>query len=170
MRIAILTLPLHINYGGILQAYALQTVLERMGHKVTVIGASHFTKPPKGISALGIYSWRIVKRLFGQVGVLREIRENEKYAFYSSNTENFINTYINRREIESFSEIKQGEYDGFVVGSDQIWNPICFEDLFNGCGFENAFLKFSENWEIKRIAYGVSGGFQMKKPLNILHC
>ena len=29
MRIGILTLPLHTNYGGILQAYALQTVLER---------------------------------------------------------------------------------------------------------------------------------------------
>ena len=35
MKIAILTLPLHTNYGGILQAYALQTVLERMGHEVT---------------------------------------------------------------------------------------------------------------------------------------
>ena len=34
MKIAILTLPLHTNYGGILQAYALQTVLERMGHEV----------------------------------------------------------------------------------------------------------------------------------------
>lgn len=34
MRIAILTLPLSTNYGGILQAYALQTVLERMGHDV----------------------------------------------------------------------------------------------------------------------------------------
>ena len=28
------TLPLHTNYGGILQAYALQTVLEKMGHEV----------------------------------------------------------------------------------------------------------------------------------------
>lgn len=37
MKIAILTLPLHTNYGGILQCYALQTVLERMGHKVFVI-------------------------------------------------------------------------------------------------------------------------------------
>ena len=33
MKIGILTLPLHTNYGGILQAYALQTVLERMGHE-----------------------------------------------------------------------------------------------------------------------------------------
>lgn len=37
MRIGILTLPLHTNYGGILQAYALQTVLERMGHDVCLI-------------------------------------------------------------------------------------------------------------------------------------
>lgn len=37
MKIAILTLPLHNNYGGILQCYALQTVLEGMGHQVTVI-------------------------------------------------------------------------------------------------------------------------------------
>ena len=29
--------PLHINYGGILQAYALKTVMERMGHEVWVI-------------------------------------------------------------------------------------------------------------------------------------
>ena len=37
MKIAILTLPLHTNYGGILQAYALQTILGRMGHDVHVI-------------------------------------------------------------------------------------------------------------------------------------
>ena len=37
MKIAILTLPLHTNYGGILQCYALQTVLQRMGHKVRVL-------------------------------------------------------------------------------------------------------------------------------------
>lgn len=36
MRIGILTLPLHANYGGLLQAYALQTILERMGHNVVV--------------------------------------------------------------------------------------------------------------------------------------
>lgn len=33
MKIEILTLRLHTNYGGILQAYALQTVLVHMGHK-----------------------------------------------------------------------------------------------------------------------------------------
>jgi hypothetical protein len=37
MKIGILTLPLHTNYGGILQAYALQNVLENMGHEVIII-------------------------------------------------------------------------------------------------------------------------------------
>lgn len=44
MRIGILTLPLHTNYGGILQAYALQTVLEKMGHKTMMIDKGW---PPK---------------------------------------------------------------------------------------------------------------------------
>ena len=37
MKIGILTLPLHTNYGGILQAYALQTILEHMEHRVSFI-------------------------------------------------------------------------------------------------------------------------------------
>ena len=39
MKIAILTLDLQTNFGGILQAYALQTVLERMGHEVVHLQA-----------------------------------------------------------------------------------------------------------------------------------
>ena len=34
MRILILTQPLRNNYGGLLQAYALQQVLKSMGHDV----------------------------------------------------------------------------------------------------------------------------------------
>lgn len=37
MKVGILTLPLHTNYGGILQAYALQTVLKRMGHEAILL-------------------------------------------------------------------------------------------------------------------------------------
>ena len=46
MKVAILTLPVHINYGGILQAYALQTVLRKMGHEVTIL---HHVKQNKDI-------------------------------------------------------------------------------------------------------------------------
>ena len=37
MKIGILTQPLTNNYGGLLQAYALQTVLERMGHQIIIL-------------------------------------------------------------------------------------------------------------------------------------
>ncbi len=45
MKIAILTLPLHANYGGIIQNYALQTVLQRTGHEVCTI---NLKKTPLG--------------------------------------------------------------------------------------------------------------------------
>lgn len=37
MKIGIITLPLHINYGGILQNFALQKVLKETGHEVSTI-------------------------------------------------------------------------------------------------------------------------------------
>lgn len=61
MKIAILTLPLHTNYGGILQAYALQTVLERMGHEVVVIDTPNVKSAP----SLFTLAKRLVKRLLG---------------------------------------------------------------------------------------------------------
>src|SRR4051812_6724015 len=36
-KVGILTLPLHTNYGGNLQAYALMKVLKGMGHDVSLI-------------------------------------------------------------------------------------------------------------------------------------
>lgn len=50
MKIGIVTLPIQSNYGGILQAYAMQTILERLGHQVNVIGIT---------AKVGIYtSWK----------------------------------------------------------------------------------------------------------------
>ena len=40
MHIALLTLPLNVNIGGVLQAYALQKALETMGHKTVHIQPS----------------------------------------------------------------------------------------------------------------------------------
>ena len=37
MKLGIFTQPLHNNYGGLLQCFALQTVLKRMGHDAVVV-------------------------------------------------------------------------------------------------------------------------------------
>ena len=51
MKIAIVTLPLHTNYGGVLQAYALKTVLENMGHEAQVLDLEKKVRLPKTMKA-----------------------------------------------------------------------------------------------------------------------
>ena len=46
MKIGILTLPLHFNYGGILQAYALQETLTRLGHSVYLLEKNRMLESP----------------------------------------------------------------------------------------------------------------------------
>ena len=37
MKIGIITYPPRFNYGAILQSYALETVLEQLGHEVWIV-------------------------------------------------------------------------------------------------------------------------------------
>ena len=155
MNIAILTLPLHTNYGGILQAYALQTVLERMGHKVEVLDKKRREKPQLPINVK-------IKRFILKYILLQKINPLREDIFYKRHkTENkytwkFADKYIHRREIYSFNEIKEGEYDAIVVGSDQVWRPHYFRNNYKNIA--DAFLSFAKNWQIKRIAYAPSFG------------
>lgn len=155
MRIGILTLPLNTNYGGILQAYALQTVLERMGHEVHVIEKKrHLLSIP--IQKMPFcYGKRIVKNIIGRkFPIFYEQKYNREQPIIRQNTDKFIKKYIHIAEYDDFSDIKESEYDAIVVGSDQVWRP----KYFGLNQIENAYLKFAEGWNIKRIAYAASFG------------
>ena len=69
MKIGILTLPLHTNYGGILQAYALQTVLERMGHEVEIITFPRVQAKLNTSNKLKVYINRFIKRFVLQKNI-----------------------------------------------------------------------------------------------------
>lgn len=149
MKIGILTLPLHTNYGGILQAYALQTVLELMGHEVVVIDTPNLQPKP----SLFTLSKRVVKRLLGKrVGVFSERYHNSTYPVISQYTQPFVDKYIHRKIVNSPNELQEKDFDAIVVGSDQIWRPKYYGKI------ENAYLSFAKNWNIKRIAYAASFG------------
>ena len=153
MRIGILTLSLGTNYGGILQAYALQTVLERMGHEVCVIDKRRKPLRLPLWKAPLVYGKRVLKNLAGHsFPVFYEQKANREEAIVRQNTDKFINRYIKSRIVDDFSKLEESEFDAIVVGSDQVWRPKYFVDI------ENAYLKFAESWNIKRIAYAASFG------------
>lgn len=160
MRIAILTLPLHANYGGILQAYALQTVLERMGHKVCVLQKEY-------IPGTDIMPWKypfvLAKRLAYKIlkdkrlPLFLEQKCREENSIVCQNTNHFIEKYIHAYEIDRLQEVPKDAFDCIVVGSDQVWRPEYFERMWK-TNISDAFLKFTKDWDIKKVAYAASFG------------
>lgn len=156
MKIAILTLPLHANYGGILQAYSLQVVLEQMGHEVVHIQHKRYQRT-SGIR----YLFRLAYRLF-KIVVLRQTKlslfyitkENKEFKVIGKNTLKFIDKFIKIEYLDDFKDVKRYDFDCIVVGSDQIWRP-CYYTKY---GIQEAYLKFSRNMDVKRVSYACSFG------------
>ena len=156
MRIGILTLPLHTNYGGILQAYALQTILERMGHDVKVIDYDYLFQTPS--------FWTMFKRFVKKIlhmqtlSVRFEEELNKPMNIWRHYTQPFINMHIHRLPIKDLNtDLFCDMFDCIVVGSDQIWRPTHIKGVL-GTSIPNAFLDFAKEWPIKRIAYSASFG------------
>lgn len=154
MKIAILTLPLNTNYGGILQAYALQTTLEQIGHQAIVLDTNRYPtiNPFKAILA---YPLRIYKRYIKgdkRIVIRREHKTKQKNLFLCRNTETFIRKHIKRLEYSSLANLSSYNFNAIIVGSDQIWRPTYFKPI------ENAFLLFARDWNVKRITYAASFG------------
>lgn len=155
MKVAIVTLPLHTNYGGLLQAYALKETLSQAGHEVTVLDREEKMPAPRGIKAPLIYLRRMIRRVMkggASMEVFREKRFMAELPVVGANTAAFVDKYINPRMIRSFSQINEEDYDAYVVGSDQVWRPRYFP------GVQDAFLGFTKDWAVKRIAYAASFG------------
>lgn len=156
MKIAVISLPLHTNYGGILQSYALKKELERMGHEVSVIDRRVKMPFPKWWKTPFVYLNRALKNVGRNPAeapeVFRERRCMKEYPVLCSRLQEFIDRNISPVMTDSYKDIRKGEYDAFVVGSDQVWRPRYFGRI------EDAFLGFAEGWDVKRIAYAASFG------------
>ena len=103
MKIGILTLPFHYNYGGILQAFALQTFLQQQGHEVIFIDRPYNRKE---ISAL---SW-MHRRLFLNT--------------CCHNPQQFVKKHLRMSPIlDSKAKLFDviDSLDAVIVGSDQVW-------------------------------------------------
>lgn len=154
MKIGILTLPLHTNYGGILQAYALKKVLESKGHEVWLIDTKFNKVPPKKVFTRFLKTF--LHRIQGKTSILFPLRlRNKAYRTY---TKPFIDKHIVKitKKFDDPNkiglEIKTYNFDAYVVGSDQIWNPKYFPNI------EIAFFSFLNGKDEIKISYAPSFG------------
>ena len=154
MKVGILTLPLSINYGGILQAYALQTVLERLGHETVVINRNILWTVP-GWKLPLIHAVRRAGRVLTgkDIDVDKEISHNNAVLSRSRYTAMFVSSHIRTVTVERYSDLSERMFDAIVVGSDQIWRPKYFY-----ADIRDAYLHFARKWQIRRVAYAASFG------------
>lgn len=150
MKIGIVTQPLYNNYGGLLQNYALQQVLKRLGHEVKTIDFVERT-------SFTMYLFSICKQLLISVLKCRRPQIRPYVAiptFRNPIMADFVNNHIDRTKIvHSYTKkIINGEhFDTVITGSDQVWRPIY--NMY----IEDMYLKFVPN-SIKKIAYAASFG------------
>ena len=142
MRIAQLTLDGYYNYGNILQKFALHHTLKKFSDFTEVLWASGKT----------LFS-ETCEKPSDQVA-LRTARDNYLTGFLfreavrQSKFKDFENLHIPTRFDFPYLEDIADEYDYFVVGSDQVWNPNWYPP--------HIFLDFVPRE--KKIAYAASIG------------
>ena len=157
MRIGIYTQPLRYNYGCLLQAWALQTVLRRMGHDVVTFDPCPYLSLPRTKMPF-VYAKRAIKKIYGQnVTIRREEKFNREHDLKIQNLKPFIEANIQKAEFTKVTDIKEGDFDVLMAGSDQVWRPKYNRSY--GRTIENAFFDFAQQWKhVKRIAYAASFG------------
>ena len=158
MKIGILTLPQETNYGGILQAFALQYILRKMGHDVMTIDRHR----RRGYSSWFIHIGSFISRQLKYYMLHKNVSTkwipyptDEEYAYISQNTQRFIdrNMLLTRRiYVDQIEDIeKEYQFDAYIVGSDQVW-------LDYYC--PNSFLDFVKRPNVKRVTYAASCGMK----------
>ena len=155
MRIAILTMVFNNNYGGVLQAYALQTHLKKLGHETTLLYVQK-----KKLSAYSLLMRTFKRILFKYVLQHKDIisisyLKEEK--FIGQNFEYFINKCITPKTKplysgKDLSDIAQKGFDAYIVGSDQVWRPKMYSYI------DQAFFDFVKQPDAIKLSYAPSFG------------
>lgn len=148
MNVLILTHALGQNYGGILQAYALQEVIKRHGINVVT---TNYQEPSRLTKSLINFKY-LIRIIVHTVKPMVSDLPPYGARLYIPGNLRFIKLYMNT---VSNSKLIDNHFlktfDLFIVGSDQVWRqayvPVA-KYMFN----------FAEDLEVKRISYAASFG------------
>lgn len=156
MKIGILTHPLINNYGGILQNFALQQVLMRLGHEVETVDIDMRPKMSPIRMFIGWLNRLRLHYLSGQnVAIsLNPLPSGKQYNILNQYTLAFKKQHIICTEtinnLKDLYDIDQKhKFDAYVVGSDQVW-------IKDFCPW--FFGSFIERDDTELISYAASFG------------
>lgn len=150
-KIGILTYHTGYNYGASLQAYALQTTIERMGKKCEIINfeTERFVASREMFSRRPSRPKELIKILM-RLPYSSPLKERQRmFDSYTRNCLKLSPLYRTEEEVVSHAS----EYACIVCGSDQIWN-LSHQD--SPAANPLYFLNFPKNQ--KRISYAASFG------------
>lgn len=152
MRLALLTFHNAANYGASLQAYALQKFLADKGYDCEYINYVNDSRGHEYSMTWHIYDSLRHGKLTSAAAYLAgspfmTLRKMRFDSFYRKNLRQTEKVYRNSKEAEELNDM----YDYFVIGSDQVWNPVC-------SGNDAAFLLDFVKDGRKRISYSPSFG------------
>lgn len=122
MKIALITIYHVPNFGSVLQTFATQRLLERLGHDCKII---KYRYPNEYHYSMGYPKPTLKKRLIAKIYYLLNkgpcSRKNKILNTFRNKFLNFTKEYshLNKLKNENWSK-----YDLFVVGSDQVWKAI----------------------------------------------
>jgi hypothetical protein len=158
VRIGILTFHAVPNYGAVLQAYALQRYLEGCGHEAEFIdyrpaylttgGRFHWPKSLWHLKANVVIAYQKVMALKGRL----DADMRKQHDRFDQFTNNYLN--LSRSRYNTLNDLRENppDYDVYICGSDQIWNPSEQYGLDPAC-----FLNFGPKM-VKKISYAASFG------------
>ena len=145
MRVAQITFNVYSNYGNILQKYALQHTLKKFVDFTEVLWFNGI------VNSGNANFWAETAELPGKNSLQYYLRGAVRLSKFKEFDERYIKTRFNIPYIEEVAD----DYDFFVVGSDQVWNPKLEVALLP---FSIRFLNFVPRE--KKIAYAASIGLK----------
>lgn len=153
MRIGIIThYYKSLNYGGVLQAYALCRYLSEQGYEAQQICYDRSKDPPfwgcRLFKIMGRPLLKVIRKKQKQKSVSDEQRERfqKREEAISQFRQNFI---PHTKQVYTAKDIQKSnrQFDIFIVGSDQVWHPYAVCDAY--------LLDFVES-RTPKIAYAAS--------------
>ncbi|WP_038003263.1 polysaccharide pyruvyl transferase family protein [Teredinibacter turnerae] len=152
-RIAILTQPLGHNYGGMMQAWAMQRVLFRCG--VEPITVNRVADERSAAVRLVRYFYRFGLLVFGRRKSPLGFEGKSKSALAAPRVFMRDNMSLTE-EVDSSAKLRRvferEDFFAVIVGSDQVWRPVYSPNIWN------YFLDFLDGVKIKKVAYAASFG------------